>query len=72
MHRATSAYPSCTDEGFDEAARRDQSVQDALVQVPSHRFLAVVEDACSYLIGSLEEICDDSLTAGNLTVHLLR
>jgi hypothetical protein len=65
VHRATSAYSTSTDEGYDEASHRDQSIQNALIQVPSHRFLAVVEDACSYLIGSLEEICDDSFSAGN-------
>lgn len=66
MHRATSACPLLADDAFDEAAHRDQCIQSALVQVPPHRFLAVVEDACSYLAGALEDICEDSITAGTL------
>jgi hypothetical protein len=45
---------------IDEGSLRDINIQDALLQVPTHRLLPVVEDACTYLIETLEELCDCS------------
>lgn len=44
----------------DEGSLRDKNIQDALLQVPTHRLLPVVEDACTYLIETLEELCECS------------
>ena len=50
--------------GPDDGIIRDQAVRNALIQVPSHRLLAVVEDSCTYLLESLKDITDASLAAG--------
>ena len=63
VHRATSSYGEA-ETGPDDGSHRDIAVRNALVQVPSHRLLAVVEDSCTYLLESLKDITDASLTAG--------
>ena len=63
VHRATSSYGEA-ETGPDDGSHRDIAVRNALVQVPSHRLLAVVEDSCTYLLESLKDITDASLAAG--------
>ena len=63
VHRATSSYGDA-ETGPDDGSQRDIAVRNALVQVPSHRLLAVVEDSCTYLLDSLKDITDASLAAG--------
>jgi hypothetical protein len=59
VHRSTA--PSAEEEGT-----RDQAIRNALVQVPPHSLLAVVEDSCSYLIESLQDTCEEALAAGGI------
>ena len=51
-------------DSADDGASREKAIRAALSQVPPHMLLAVVEDSCTYLIESLQEICEDSLSAG--------
>ena len=70
VHRATSSYAD-SESGPDDGSIRDQSVRNALIQVPSHRLLAVVEDSCTYLLESLKDITDASLAAGTYVLDFL-
>ena len=63
VHRATSSYGDA-ETGPDDGSHRDVAVRNSLIQVPSHRLLAVVEDSCTYLLESLKDITDASLAAG--------
>ena len=61
-----STKMSLDTDSADEGTSREQAIRDALAQVPPHMLLAVVEDSCTYLIETLEDICEDALSAGML------
>ena len=67
VHRSTCVAlntPSGCDVS-DESILREKEIRNVLGQVPPNRFLAVVEDSCTYLIESLEGICEDSHSSGH-------
>ena len=64
VNRSTIFNSRSSSDGVREDERRERGIRNALVLVPSHRLLAVVEDSCTYLIESLEEICEDASSEG--------
>ena len=67
-----SMQPNGGIDSADDSAPMEKAIRAALSQVPTHMLLAVVEDSCTYLIESLQEICEDSLSEGSAKLKALK